>query len=199
MKSSSGQAMVPASICPFPHNMFFNGSVCRCQDRPNGVPHLVAGSVAVAEALGCGKALGVGATTHVLIVECSAGSKPTPTGARPPDGASPKALLLPLSILRFPLAAKCRVWARLHHSLYFLCWPEVWSSWFTHRPRGAESTSYNTLSQLVFSRICSHYLLYNELEILALPTWPHACPFTITERYSNCGPIPPTRLQCSKI
>lgn len=155
MKSSSGQATVPASICPFPHNMFCNGSVCRRQDRPNGVPHL-AGFVAVAEAVGCSKALGVGATAQVLSVECSAGSKPTPSGARPPDGASAKALLLPLSILRLPLAAKCRVWARLHHGLYFLCWPEVWSSWFTHRPRGTESTRYNTLSQLVINCICSH-------------------------------------------
>lgn len=59
---------------------------------------------------GLGEALGVSVTAHALIVECSAVQAAkailTPTGARPPDGASAKAPLLPLSILRFPLAAE---------------------------------------------------------------------------------------------
>lgn len=114
MKSLSGQAMVPASICPFPHSMFFNDSVCSHQDRPKGVLHEVTESVVVAVALGCGEALdggvGVGASAHELIVECSAVQAakpiPAPTGARPPDGTSAKVPLLPLSILEFLLAAK---------------------------------------------------------------------------------------------
>lgn len=108
--------MVPASICPFPHSMFFNDSVCSHQDRPKGVLHEVTESVAVAVALGCGEALdggvdvGVGASAHKLIVECSAVQAakpiPAPTGARPPGGTSAKVPLLPLSILKFLLAAK---------------------------------------------------------------------------------------------
>lgn len=107
------------------------------------------GSVAVA--LGYGEALdggvSVGVPAHMLTVECSAVQSvkpiPAPTGARPPDGASAKAPLLPLSILKIPPAAKevqgvskASSWSLL----YFLCWPEVWSSWFTRRPRGTEST-----------------------------------------------------------
>lgn len=147
MKSSSGQATVPASVCPFPHTMFFNDSVCRHQDRWNGIPQLVTGSVAVA--LGCGKVLGVTASTaeHPIISVLSnallyrqQNPSPHPLGPGPLMEPGAQAPLLLLSILRIPLAAKCRVWASVHSSLYFLCWPEVWSSWFTHKPRGTEST-----------------------------------------------------------
>lgn len=65
------------------------------------------------------------AFNNQCMVECSAVQAakpiPTPTGARPSDGASAKAPLLPLSILRVPLAAKEVQGTRLHPSLYFLC------------------------------------------------------------------------------
>ena len=57
MKGSSGQAMVPASICPFPNSTLFNDSICRQQDRLNGVLYPAIGSLSLAVAPGCGMAL----------------------------------------------------------------------------------------------------------------------------------------------
>lgn len=150
MKGSSGQAMVPASICPFPHTTFFNDSVCRHQDRPNGDLYLVTGSVAVAMALGCGKALGVTASTaecqssvHCRML-CSTGSKTHPLthwGQAPwwsQCQSSPTSSQHPQNSSSNRGSAGCEQGYIL--VFHFLCWPEVWPSWFTHRPGGIEST-----------------------------------------------------------
>lgn len=202
MKGSSGQAMVPASISSFPNSTLFNDSICRQQDRLNGVLYPATGALSLAVAPGCCMALdrtGVWVYQPARWLWEPSGSKraanpvPWSTGDRPLAEACPRAALLPLHILRFSSSSKVGAGSEQDCILVFslpvgsTCWPKIWSSRFTRRRRDITSTKYNTLSQQLINCVSVHQLPCNGKGVLAssLPGTTH----TYAESHSlTCGP-----------
>lgn len=92
---------------------------------------------------GCGWDGGVGVTVGAAV--WATNPVPCSTGARPLAEASFGAPLLPLHLLGSSSSSKGVAGGEQDCVLVFslpvgsTCWPEIWSSWFTHRPRALAS------------------------------------------------------------